>query len=115
MEYHLTNANRQKHVEEMRARIEARLAERNATASENAPNPKKKMSLKAKRELERKKRMATAKQKKLMSKPLVGTNMNTTANGRITNAKLQKLKTKLRTAQNKRASAIASKYTSRNT
>jgi len=111
MEYTITNANRQKHVEEMKARVAARLAERQS----NAPNkPKKKMTIREKRELERKKRAATAKQKKLMSKPLVGTNMNKTANGRITNAKLQKLKTKLRTAQNKRASIIASKYVTRN-
>lgn len=103
----LTNVNRQKHVAEMRKRIEARLAERQS----NAPNkPKKKMTLKERREMEKKKKAATSKNKKLMSKPLTGSIMNQTANGRMSVANLRKLKTKLRTAQNKRASMVASKY-----
>lgn len=101
-----TNANKERHVAEMRARIEARLAERVA----NVPNKPKKMTLKQRREIEKKKKAATAKNKKLMSKPLAGSIMNQAANGKMSVANLRKLKSKMRSAQNKRASIIASKY-----
>ena len=103
------NANKQKHVEEMRRRIEARLLERGANTP--TPTPKtRKMTIKERKEREKKRKSATAKQKKLMSKPIAGINLNQTANGKITPLKLKKLKERMRSVQNQRAAIAASRY-----